>query len=142
MSDPQDKRIIFTRPDGGVSVIIPAPDVELARVMQDVPDDATDVAVVTVADIPQDRLFRGAWKAEGKKCVECPVKSKEIAHELRRAKRAAEFAPHDEVIAKQLPGKAKGAEDERQKIRDKDAKRQLAIDAAADTAELRKCLAE
>lgn len=137
-----DKRLIFTRPDGGVSIIVPAPGVDMKRVMQDIPADAVDPQIVEVADIPQDRTFRAAWKQEGKKCVECPVKSKEIAHDLRRAKRAAEFAPHDEVIAKQLPGKAKDAETERQKIRDKDAKRQLAIDAAVDTAELRKCLAE
>ena len=32
-------------------------------------------------------------------------KAKEITHEKRRAARSAEFAPHDEVIMKQIPGK-------------------------------------
>ena len=30
-------------------------------------------------------------------------KAKGIAHEIRRAKRAEEFAPYDEVIMKQIP---------------------------------------
>lgn len=136
-----NKRIIFTRSDGGVSIIIPAPDVPMERVMQDVPADAIDPQIVNVEDIPQDRTFRAGWKAEGKKCVECPVKSREIAHELRRAKRAAEFAPHDEAIAKQLPGKVKDAEAEREKIRVKHAAVQVQIDEAADTVQLRAVLA-
>jgi hypothetical protein len=32
------------------------------------------------------------------------TKAKEIAHEKRRVARSAEFAPHDEVIMKQIPG--------------------------------------
>ena len=33
-------------------------------------------------------------------------KAKAIAHDVRRAKRAEEFAPLDEIIAKQIPGKS------------------------------------
>lgn len=59
-------------------------------------------------------------------------KAKTIAHEVRRAKRAEEFAPLDEIIAKQIPGKsATDAEAERQAIRDADAALQAKIDAAA-----------
>ena len=32
------------------------------------------------------------------------TKAKTIAHDMRRAKRAEEFEPHDEVISKQIPG--------------------------------------
>ena len=59
-------------------------------------------------------------------------KAKAIAHEARRAARAAEFEPHDAVIAKQIPGSdAQAAEAARQAIRDKYAAMQAAIDAAA-----------
>jgi len=47
-------------------------------------------------------------------------KAKGIAHDIRRAKRAEEFAPYDEVIMKQIPGNdAVEAEAARQAIRDK-----------------------
>jgi hypothetical protein len=58
-------------------------------------------------------------------------KYREIAHAMRRERREAEFAPHDAVIAKQIPGKdAQAAESARQAIRDKYAAMQAAIDAA------------
>lgn len=58
-------------------------------------------------------------------------KAKEIAHELRRAARAAEFVPHDEVIARRIPGADDAAaEAARAGIRAKHAAVQVAIDAA------------
>jgi hypothetical protein len=58
-------------------------------------------------------------------------KARLIAHDRRRAVREQEFAPFDNVIAKQIPGaSAQAAEAERQKIRDKYAVMQTAIDAA------------
>ena len=60
------------------------------------------------------------------------TKAKAIAHDKRRAARAAEFAPLDEVIAKQIPGTdAQAVEAERQAVREKYAAMQSAIDAAA-----------
>ncbi len=60
-------------------------------------------------------------------------KAKSIAHDIRRAARAEEFAPHDEVIMKQIPGAdAVKAEEARQAIRDKYAEMQTAIDGASD----------
>ena len=60
-------------------------------------------------------------------------KAKDIAHDIRRRAREVEFAPHDEVIAKQIPGTAaEQAEAERQAIRAKYAAMQEQIDAAAD----------
>ena len=65
-------------------------------------------------------------------------KAKVIAHDVRRAKRAEEFAPLDEVIAKQIPGKsATEAEAERQAIRDKYDAMQTAINAASTAAALK-----
>lgn len=60
-------------------------------------------------------------------------KAKEITHELRRAARAAEFAPHDELIARRIPGADDAAaEAARAGIRAKYAAVQAAVDAAAD----------
>jgi predicted nucleic acid-binding Zn-ribbon protein len=67
------------------------------------------------------------------------TKAKAIAHEARRAARAAEFEPFDNAIAKQIPGQVNGAEAERQKIRDKYAALQTQMDAA-QTAEQLKAL--
>lgn len=58
-------------------------------------------------------------------------KAKLIAHDKRRAARAEEFAPYDEIIAKQIPGiSATNAEAERAAIRQKYAQIQLEIDGA------------
>jgi len=60
-------------------------------------------------------------------------KAKGIAHDIRRAKRAEEFAPYDEVIMKQIPGNdAVEAEAARQAIRDKYATIQTNIDNATN----------
>lgn len=66
------------------------------------------------------------------------TKAKDIAHEVRRAKRADEFAPLDEVIMKRLPGKdAAEAEAGRQVVREKFAEVQTSIDAAQSADELK-----
>jgi len=68
-------------------------------------------------------------------------KAKSIAHDKRRAARAEEFKPHDEVIMKQIPGAdAVAAEATRQEIRDKYADMQVAIDAAGSADELKTIL--
>lgn len=61
-----DKRIIYQTDDGGVAVIIPAPEYmayhtieELAA--KDVPT-GKPFKIVDVADIPTDRTFRDAWE--------------------------------------------------------------------------------
>ena len=60
-------------------------------------------------------------------------KARDITHAIRREARAEEFKPHDEVIAKQIPGAdAVAAEAARQAIRDKYAAIQSDIDVAAD----------
>jgi hypothetical protein len=121
-------RIIYQNESGGVSIIIPAESVELA--LKDVPE-GVPCEIVSTDDIPSDRFFRNAWKANGKKVEVDLPKAKAIGHDIRRAKRAEEFAPHDEVIAKQIPGKdAAEAEAKRQEIRTKYAAMQDAIDKA------------
>lgn len=86
-----------------------------------------------------DKLFRGAWEKSGAAVVENLVKSKLIAHGMRRAKRAAELAPLD--VQATIPSQATAAEAARQKIRDDYAVIQVNVDAAADTTALRTVLA-
>lgn len=65
-------------------------------------------------------------------------KAKVIAHELRRAARAEDFKPLDEVIAKQIPGTdVQTVEVERQAIREKYAVMQKSIDASASVEEIK-----
>ena len=68
-------------------------------------------------------------------------KAKAVAHDMRRAARAEEFKPHDEVIMKQIPGvDAQAVEAARQAIRDKYAAIQTQIDAAATPEEIKAAL--
>ena len=68
-------------------------------------------------------------------------KAKAIGHDMRRAARAEEFAPHDAVIAKAIPGAdAVAAETARQAIREKYADIQVNIDAATTPEEIKAAL--
>lgn len=61
-----DKRIVYTTPEGGVAVIVPAPDCGLsieAIAAKDVPH-GTAYQIVNASDIPADRTFRNAWTLE------------------------------------------------------------------------------
>ena len=63
-----EKRIIYATGDGGVAIIIPAPEwlaqegnsIE-ALAAKDVPADKP-FKIVDAADIPTDRTFRAAWE--------------------------------------------------------------------------------
>lgn len=132
-------RIIYSTDNGGIAIIIPAPDCGLTVeeiAAKDVPAGKS-FEIVDVADIPSDRTFRDAWEKGGKSVVHNITKCKDIAHAKRRAARAAEFAPLD--IESTIPSKAIQAEAARQSIRDKYATMQIAIDAA-NTAEAIKAL--
>jgi hypothetical protein len=73
------KRICYTRPDGGVSVIIPAPhgrreseseEEWLARIVaKDVPADATNVHICEASELP-DRVRREKWIQRGPRAPE------------------------------------------------------------------------
>ena len=66
------------------------------------------------------------------------TKAKEIAHTIRRAARAEEFKPLDEVIMKQIPNTdVQAIEAERQAVREKYATMQVAIDAAVTVEEIK-----
>ena len=57
-------RIIYPTPEGGVSIIIPAPDCGLTIeqiAAKDVPA-GVPYSIVDASDIPSDRTFRNAWE--------------------------------------------------------------------------------
>ncbi len=63
-----DKRIIYPTDDGGVAVIIPAPEWLLqpgntleTLAAKDVPVGKT-WKIIDVSELPTDRLFRAAWE--------------------------------------------------------------------------------
>ena len=59
-----DKRIIYPTDDGGVAVIVPAPNCGLTIEQiaeKDVPA-GKEYQIVDVADVPSDRTFRDAWE--------------------------------------------------------------------------------
>lgn len=59
-----NQRIIYPTDNGGVAVIIPAPDCELTIeeiAAKDVPE-GKPFKIVDVSDIPEDRTFRAAWE--------------------------------------------------------------------------------
>jgi hypothetical protein len=68
-------------------------------------------------------------------------KVKEIAHVKRRAMREEEFAPHDAIIMKQIPGvDAAAAEEARQVIRTKYEKLETSINNAKTVDAIKKLI--
>jgi hypothetical protein len=59
-----DQRIIYPNNEGGVAIIIPAPECELTIeeiAAKDVPA-GKPYKIVNASDIPADRTFRNAWE--------------------------------------------------------------------------------
>lgn len=57
-------RIIYPTSEGGIAVIIPTGELPIEEVAaKDVPA-GTPYLLADVADIPDDRAFRGAWEAD------------------------------------------------------------------------------
>ena len=59
-----NQRIIYPTDDGGVSIIVPAPECGLTIeeiAAKDVPA-GKEFKIVDVSDIPTDRTFRNAWE--------------------------------------------------------------------------------
>lgn len=110
------------------------------------PDPSLVTVVIDTSQMPgddpngYDKTFRAAYKhGGGFKVIEDPGKSKLIAHDMRRVKRAGEFAPLD--VQATIPSQAAEAEAKRQQIRDDYAAIQTEIDAAADMVALRATVA-
>lgn len=71
-----NRRIIYTRPDGGVSIVIPCRNIDESHLTDDeiyqrafnkLPKDAINPQMITADKIPQDRTHRNAWEHGGDK---------------------------------------------------------------------------
>lgn len=93
------KKIIYTRPDGGLSVVTPvrntAPRLETLtdeeierRALEKLPPDAINPRLVDASAIPQDRTFRNAWTQIGSDVVhdmgKCRALHRTKLRELRK----------------------------------------------------------
>jgi hypothetical protein len=61
--DYANKRIIYPNDEGGVSIVVPAPDCELSLEQiagKDVPA-GKPYQIVDASEIPDDRSYRNAW---------------------------------------------------------------------------------
>lgn len=105
------KKIIYTRIDGGVSVVIPAPKAQLEKVLgplteyrykkhvedRSIPVNAINVRYVNDSDIPTSREFRGAWvdSSSESKIDICCEKAKEVGLKRLREVRNVKLAKTD-----------------------------------------------
>jgi len=125
-----DKVIIYSREDGGVSVIHPADaTLSMEKIAEISVPSGTSYKIVNASSIPSDRIFRNAWK-EGSTKVSVDIpKAKELTHEARRFARDGEMAPFDLKVT--IPDESAAAEAERVKLRKKYADLQTEIDASS-----------
>lgn len=101
-------RMMVTRPQGRLKG--ETDDEVLARVMAtDIPKSARDVQAVDESEIPADRTFRNAWKANGRKVEVDMPKAREIAKGRTEAKdhAAIEAARTPEELKAALPAGAR-----------------------------------
>lgn len=64
--DYESKRIIFDNGEGGVSILVPAPNCGLSLEQirdKDIPTGRSS-QIVEASDLPTDRTFRNAWTYE------------------------------------------------------------------------------
>jgi hypothetical protein len=62
----QDTRVIYPNDEGGVSIVIPAPDCELT--LEQIIDKSVPAGkpyqILNISEVPGDRTYRDAWTYE------------------------------------------------------------------------------
>ncbi len=142
------KRIIYTRPDGGVSIVVPTPetlanpdfsddaDLNAHLLARSIPDDASNVEIVDDTVVPANRTFRSAWRQTGAIVVVNMPAARQLHLQRIRTVR-------DDVLARTDTDFVRAVEDGdiveqtrlktlRQALRDIPAEVQAGIDAAGD----------
>lgn len=77
-------KIIYTRPDGGISIVYPVNGKSVEEVIaRSIPSDAKNVQVVDDSVFPADRRLRDAWVANGKDIVEDKYRAQEVVRKAR-----------------------------------------------------------
>lgn len=132
-------KIIYTRPDGGVSIMSPALDNTIENSLRHVPEDATNVQIIDSSMVPTDRTFRNAWVAGDGKVEHDMEKCRDLQRDKIRIDRKPllEQLDMEYLRALEVSDKAKQKEiaDQKQVLRD--ATDNPAIDAATTPEELK-----
>ena len=99
------RKIIYTMPDGGLAVVHTVrntvgetltTDAEIEqRAWNRLPTEAINPVFVDASDIPTDRTFRDAWKADGSKVTHDMDKCRAIHTDRLRTLRAPKLAALD-----------------------------------------------
>lgn len=130
--------VIYTNPDGKVSVMTPNLDCGLTLeeiIANDLPEGSTNITITDSTVLPEDSLFWDSWSIVNSVVMENITIAKEFSHNIRRRYRDREFLPWDRKVT--IPSEAAAAEAERELIRQKYAQIQIDIDAASDMTMLR-----
>ena len=95
------QKVIYTRPDGEVSVVNPALGVDIDTVLaRSIPGDAVNVTVVDETSIPTDREFRNAWR-QSAGVINIPVtQARKVARRRITALVSKEIALLDDIRTK------------------------------------------
>ena len=120
------KRIVYLRPDGDLSVVIPVispgfteQDAVDRALTKDVPPGATSIRVVDAAELPTNRVFRNGWKVD---LTIDMLKAREIHRDRIRAAREKEFKTLDaewmKAVGQKKTAEADVIEAKRQALRD------------------------
>lgn len=159
-----NKKIVFTRPDGGLSIVYPTP-LEIAlrdvpeeiaaplRAMtedeymafifeKDVPKDAINARIVGEHfNVPEDRYFRNAWEDVGTSAAVNLGKAREIKVAIIREERNAVLKTLDvELMKANESGDSQKASEivsQKQKLRDLPVTVVPSLEAISDPEELK-----
>ena len=116
-------KLVYTQENGSLAIVSGTLPASAPR--------GSDAITVDDAEIPKDMNLYQAWFIDGDKISIDLAKAKLAAHEVRRKDRDEQFAPLDFIISAQIPGNDPAAiEADRVVIREADAVKQAAIDAA------------
>ena len=111
---------------------------------KDVPDDAINIRLITINDLPSDRLFRDAWDdSNPENFIGVNFsKAQGIAHNIRRINREEKMKPLDkeENFASTSQARKDEILTEKQAILEVNANVQIDIDSCIDEATLRTVL--
>ena len=103
-----EKRILYVDTDGNTCVVIPAPKAQLEgetdnqfakRIADEVIPKGTSYTIINAKALPQDRVFRKAWKEDGTIDFN---KAKEVQKNRLREVRSAKFKDLDEQSIRAL----------------------------------------
>ena len=108
------KRIIYTRLDGGVSVVTPnintneilTEEEALQRAFDKLPAGAINPQIVEANTISSDRTFRNAWEKDEKVIKTNMTKAKDMTKDRLRAERKPLLEAQDVAFQRALEGNA------------------------------------